>query len=418
MKLRLTTFATLLFFSQLVLAQVVNEVVIQDNKRTKTDYVKSLLDIEVGKPLDSLLLKSDVLRLKREAGIAHAYYQVHKSGEDYKVVYGVEENFTIIPSFNFYTTNDDELAYRLGVSEFNALGRGISVGVYYLRDVYDSFGGGIRAPYLFNKHLGLGLSFQNLTTEEPVFFDEGTALYRYNNTSIELASLYQFNLKHRVELGFSLFTEKYEYRSGVISDQAPLNLDIDKHLIKFIYEYNGVDIYYQYRDGFRSFFNMQYVQSTDRALPSFVIFRNDFTYFKRIKEHGNWASRLTLGLASNDDSPFAPFAVDNNLNIRGVGNLIDRGTGAVILNTEYRYSFIDKEWFVLQGNAFIDAGTWRNPGGDFSDFTNIDNVRIYPGLGIRFTHKRIFNAVFRIDYGIGITPDSTQGFVFGIGQYF
>ncbi|MEP2405093.1 MAG: outer membrane protein assembly factor, partial [Nonlabens ulvanivorans] len=52
------------------------------------------------------------------------------------------------------------------------------------------------------------------------------------------------------------------------------------------------------------------------------------------------------------------------------------------------------------------------------DFTNSNNVRVYPGLGVRFMHKRIFNAILRIDYGVGITPGSTQGFVFGIGQYF
>lgn len=418
MKKQLLALFTLLVIGQLALSQVVSQVVIQDNKRTKTNYLLSLLDIEIGQSLDSLVLNSDVLRLKREAGIAHSYYQVHPDGENYKVVYGVEENFTIIPTFNFYSTNDGELAYRLGVAEFNALGRGISLGAFYLRDIYNSYGAGIRAPFLFNKHLGLSLSYQNLTTEEPVFFDQGTALYRYNNESIELSGLYQFNLKNRVELGFSFFTERYNYKSGVVSNQAPLALNVDKRLVKFIYEYNGVDIFYQYREGLRSVFNAQYVESTDSALPSFIIFRNDLTYFKRIKQHGNWASRLTVGLASNDESPFAPFAVDNNLNLRGVGILIDRGTGSIVLNTEYRYSIIDKDKFVLQTNAFIDAGTWRNPGGDLSDFADSDNLRVYPGIGVRLMHKRIFNAVLRIDYGIGITPNSTQGFVFGIGQYF
>ena len=72
----------------------------------------------------------------------------------------------------------------------------------------------------------------------------------------------------------------------------------------------------------------------------------------------------------------------------------------------------------MQGNAFIDSGTWRNPGGDFSDFTDSDNIKVYSGLGLRFIHKKIFNAIFRIDYGFGITKNGTQGLVFGIGQYF
>ena len=125
-----------------------------------------------------------------------------------------------------------------------------------------------------------------------------------------------------------------------------------------------------------------------------------------------------MGLSTNNDTPFAPFAVDNNLNIRGVGNLIDRGTGAIVLNTEYRHTLYEKNWFVLQGNAFIDAGSWQNPGGDLGDFVDSDNFRIYPGVGLRFIHKSIFNAIFRIDYGYGVTPNATSGFVFGIGQYF
>ena len=135
-------------------------------------------------------------------------------------------------------------------------------------------------------------------------------------------------------------------------------------------------------------------------------------------KNGNWANRLRIGFSSNVDSPFAPFAVDNNLNIRGVGNVIDRGTGAIVLNTEYRHTIYDKKWFVLQGNVFVDGGSWRNPGGDLGDFGDSENLRIYPGVGVRFIHKRIFNTVFRIDYGYGITKDATNGFVFGIGQYF
>jgi mannose-6-phosphate isomerase-like protein (cupin superfamily) len=160
------------------------------------------------------------------------------------------------------------------------------------------------------------------------------------------------------------------------------------------------------------------VTTRDKSLPGFLIGWNDLLYYKRIGQKGNWANRLRLGLASNDETPFAPFSVDNNLNIRGVGNIIDRGTAAIVLNTEYRHTLIDKSWFVLQGNGFVDAGSWRNPGGDFGDFGDNQNLRVYPGVGLRFIHKKIFNAIFRIDYGYGVTKDASRGFVFGIGQYF
>ncbi len=408
-----------MFFCWSGLAQTVDEIVIQGNKKTKERFIKKLSKLRTGSVLDSTLIEADIVRLKRLPGIAHAYYQVFPNENgNYKIVYGVEENFTIIPSANVFTTNDDEFAYRLGLYEFNGLGQGIVFGGVFQRDVYNSYGINFRAPYLFSNKTGIALNHSNLTTLEPVFFNDTTADYKYNNTSFEILGLHEFNFNHRIELGVNYFVEDYEYKSGATDPDVPQQLEVNKILYKLFYEYNKVDNYYQYLDGFKSSFNFQYVTSTDAILQEFLIGFNDFIYYKRVGKKGNWANRLRLGIATNNDSPFAPFAVDNNLNIRGVGNTIDRGTAAIVLNTEYRHSLFEKNWFVMQGNVFVDAGSWRNPGGDFGDFSDRQNLRVYPGIGVRFIHKRIFNTVFRIDYGYGITQDATNGFVFGIGQYF
>jgi outer membrane protein assembly factor BamA len=398
---------------------IVAELKVQGNKKLKTSFIKRLAKVKAGVPLDSTAIEEDIKRLKRLPSVSHAYYQVFHSHENqYNVFYNIEENFTIIPSASIYTSNDDEFAYRLGLYEFNLLGQNITFGGFYQNDIYSSYGVNFRAPYLFSRKAGIALNYQNLTTQEPVFLEEGTADYKYNNTSYEILGLYEFNFKHRIEIGFNYFNEKYDYISGATNQSVPRDLDVKKVLYKGIYQYNNINYYYQYLSGFRSTLNFQYVTSTSGDLPEFVIGWNDFSYFKRIGQKGNWASRVRLGLSTNNDSPFAPFSVDNNLNIRGVGNIIDRGTGAVVVNTEYRHTLLEKGWFVLQGNAFIDAGSWRNPGGEFGDFGKSQNIRVYPGLGLRFIHKSIFNAIFRIDYGVGVTENATRGLVFGIGQYF
>ncbi|MDT0556294.1 POTRA domain-containing protein [Constantimarinum sp. W242] len=402
-----------------IASQTISEIVIQDNKKTKTSFIKKLARVKEGHVLDTTKLEADIIRLKRLPASSHAYYQVHKKDDGtYKVVYGFEENFTIIPSANVYTTNDDEFAFRLGLYEFNGLGRGLIFGGFFQRDIFNSYAINFRAPYLFSNKIGIAFNYQNLTTQEPVFLDEGVADYKYNNTSYEVLGLYEFSLKHKVAAGVNYFTETYNYIEGATNPEVPQDLKVKKLLYKVLYEFNAVDTYYQYFEGFKSLFNFQYVTTRSDALPEFLIGFNDFIYYKRVGERGNWANRLRLGVASNNDSPFAPFAVDNNLNIRGVGNTIDRGTAAIVLNTEYRHTLFEKDWFVLQSNVFVDGGSWRNPGGDFGDFGDNQNLRIYPGVGLRFIHKRIFNTVFRIDYGYGITKDATNGFVFGIGQYF
>ncbi|WP_238719042.1 POTRA domain-containing protein [Pelagihabitans pacificus] len=398
---------------------VVADVKIQGFKRTRPSFLKKIVGLQPGMVLDSILMEEDMTRLKRLPSISHAYYQVFSADDGrHSVFYTIEENFTLIPFANLFSSANDDFAFRAGLQEFNAFGRNITLGGFYQLDVFNSYGISIRAPYLFGNKWGLALNYNNFTTQEPVFFADDTADYRYNNEGFELLGLYELNFKNRIDLGGSLFTEDYEYLAGATDPDVPQALKVDKHLIKLIYNFDAVSYEYQYLSGFRSSLNFQYVGTSNQVLPPFLIGFNDFAYFRRIGKRGNWATRLRLGLASNIDTPFAPFTVDNNLNIRGVGNTIDRGTGAIVFNTEYRHTLIDKHWFVLQGNAFIDGGSWRNPGGDFSDFGDDQNIRIYPGVGLRFMHKRIFNAIFRIDYGYGITKDADRGLVFGIGQYF
>ncbi|MGS0526205.1 POTRA domain-containing protein [Zobellia nedashkovskayae] len=417
---RLLLFIILLngVFSQAQEGTVLN-IEIQGAKRTKTSFLKKLIALKPGMVLDSVLLEQDIARLQRLPSVSHAYYQVFSSeANEHNVFYNVEENFTLIPFANLFSSSNDAFAFRVGLQEFNFLGRDINIGGFYQYDVFNSFGVAVRAPHLFSRTTGLSFSYNDFTTQEPVFFDGATADYRYNNRGFEIMGLHEFNFKNRIEFGGSLFTEDYRYISGATNANVPRALKVDKHLIKLIYNYENIKYYFYLLDGFRTTLNFQYVGTTNENLPEFLIAFNDFVYFKRVGDKGNWANRLRLGLASNVNTPFAPFTVDNNLNIRGVGNTIDRGTGAIVFNTEYRHTLIEENWFVLQSNIFVDGGSWRNPGGGFSDFSDKQNIRIYPGIGLRFMHKRIFNAIFRIDYGYGITKDASRGLVFGIGQYF
>ncbi|OIQ27334.1 MAG: outer membrane protein assembly factor [Bacteroidetes bacterium MedPE-SWsnd-G2] len=400
---------------------LVTDLKIEGVKKIKPTFVKRIARIKAGVKLDSTVIETDIKFLKQLPSVSHAYYQVFPVGDgiNYNVIYHLEENFTIIPAAAIYTTNKGEFAYRLSLYEFNTFGQSIIFGGFYQDDIYSSFGLNLRAPYVFSRQLGLAVNYQDLTTLEPVFFESGTRDYRYNNRSVEVLGLFQIHPKHRIELGVNVFTEDYKLESEGDNEDIPEALKVDKLLYKFGYEFNDLDYHYQYVSGFKNWFNFQVVRTKGESdFDDFLIGWNDFLYYKRLGKKGNWASRLRLGLATNNDSPFAPFSVDNNLNIRGVGNTIDRGTGSIVLNTEYRYTLYEKKWFVLQGNTFIDAGSWQNPGGDFGDFSDDQNIRVYPGIGLRFIHKSIFNAIFRIDYGYGLTKDASSGLVFGIGQYF
>ncbi|NMH87286.1 POTRA domain-containing protein [Flavivirga algicola] len=415
----------LIFFFTFSFAQEnsIGEISIEGNKRTKAAFLKRLAFVKEGSVLDSTKITSDVRRLKLLASVANVEYKLEfEANGKYHLTYIIEENFAIIPGLNISTDNNGEFAFRTSIFDFNFLGRNQIIGGFYARDVFDSYGAFWEAPNLFTRKLGIGINYQNLISQEPVFFDNGDDVnYKFANKAFEIKLQYEPNFHNRLELGLNIGSEDYNFLEGNLPNGIPRQLHANKVAVVGEYEYNNINIFYQYQSGFRSILTYRIVTGTsgeNDLLRNFFIGRNDFEYFKRIGNRGNWANRLRLAYASNDTSPFAPFAVDNQLNIRGAGNTIDRGTAAIVFNTEYRQTLYEKNWFVLQANAFVDTGTWRTPGGDLSELIDGSTIKFYPGLGIRFIHKRIFNAVFRLDYGYGIGDKATNGIVFGIGQYF
>ncbi len=397
---------------------IVDKIEFLGTKRMNKSFLEKMILTKKGAVLDSTQLGNDIQILNRLNGISKAEFKVIKLENNLvDVNYTITENFSLIPVASIWTT-DEIGAYRIGLYEYNFLGKNNTIGGFYQYNGFHSYGINFASPQFFSSKFGIGTNIQKLISKEPIYFLNSKANYQYTNTSAEIISNYQINTKNEVKLGLTIFNEKYNYIDGTISSDIPRNLDINKQLIKMQYSFDNVNYDYYLVKGFRSNSYLQFVVSDKNFQDKFVIGWNDFLFYKRVGDKGNWASRLRLGLATNNISPFSPFSVDNNLNIRGVGNIIDRGTGAIVFNTEFRKTLYEKKWFVLQGNAFVDSGTWRNPGGNFSDFSNQKNIRIYPGLGIRFIHKTIFNAVFRLDYGYGITKNSSKGFVFGIGQYF
>ena len=413
-----------LSFSSLLLSQenVIVDVKIQGAKKIKKSFIYKLLLTKKGTVLDSTSIEKDIVLLKRLPAISHAYYQVfHSHDNAYNVYINVEENFTIIPEVNFWTTTNDQFSYKLGLYDYNFLGRNITFGGFYQNNGFDSYAINFKAPNLFSKKWGLAVNHQNWKSEEPLYFGDQTANYLYNNVSFEVLGLYQINLKNQLNFGVNLFNEKYKFLSGATDPSVPQDLDLDKTLFKLVYIYDDLNYDYQYVKGFKSILYTQFVTSNNPFQKDFFIAWNDFFHYKRIGAKGNWANRIRFGLSSNEKTPFAPFALDNNINLRGVGILVDRGTGVILWNTEYRYTICDKDWLAIQTNVFSDFGSWRNPGGKLNDFSNSKNIFIYSGFGLRFISKKIYNATFRIDYGFRLSNNpgnSKGGIVFGIGQYF
>lgn len=416
---------TLFVFSFSGYAQngIIKEVKIEGNKRTRTNFLKRLAFVKEGSKVDTVRIASDERRFRLLPSVASASSKLEKiDDENYRVTYTVVENFAIIPGLNVSQDINEDLSYRVSLFDFNFLGQNQIIGGFYSRNVFDSYGFFWEAPNLITRKWGIGVNYQNNVLQEPLFFeDERDVNFKFDSKAFEFRVFYEHNFNNRFELGINIANEDYNLLNGDLPDNIPENLGVNRTSVVGEYEYNNITNEFQYVEGFRSLFTYSFTldsNGNNDLLRNFFIGRNDFEYFKRVKKNGNWANRLRLAYATNDTTPFAPFALDNQLNIRGVGNVVDRGTASVVLNSEYRHTFYERGWFAMQANAFVDAGTWQDPGGQLSDLVTGENSSVFTGLGLRFIHKRIFNAVFRIDYGVSLGDRANNSIVFGIGQYF
>jgi outer membrane protein assembly factor BamA len=175
-------------------------------KRLKTSFVKSILDTKKGGVLDSAQLQKDVRILKRLPAVAHASFKVfYAHSNSYNVFIDVEENSTIIPFINFWTTTNRQFVYSLGLYDYNFLGLNIVFGSFYQNNGFDSYGMNFRAQNLFSKRWGLALNHQNWKSEEPLYFNNTSANYLYNNISFEILGLFQINVKNEINFGINFF---------------------------------------------------------------------------------------------------------------------------------------------------------------------------------------------------------------------
>jgi len=388
-------------------------------KKTKPAYLKYFIDTEEGADLDSARLQQDMQRLKNLNSIANAWSTIDTLENGYKVKVHLVEALTFFPIVNFGGVQGN-FWYQLGFTDTNWLGRGKLLSLYYQNnDRRSNFNIYYRDPFLNGSKWGYSVGAFRFASVEPLFFGDDVVFYDYTNWSFGATGIYNIDRTQYVEAGLTYFIEDYEKNSRHREEitPGPDALREPKTLAKFFYQRNKINYHFFYRGGTQFTANFQTVYSFETH-TWFNIFLGDYRLYKRVREKGNFAMRFRVGIATNRNSPFAPFVVDSYVNIRGSGNRIDRGTGQLILNLEYLHAFYEREKFAAQIVGFSDIGTWRNPGGTFADLWDPDNFRHFAGGGIRLIYKKAYNAILRIDYGIDIYNTQQRGFVLGIGQYF
>ncbi len=385
-------------------------------KKTKVSYLQHFLQSKEGAVFNPVTIRQDEQQLNNLSNLTRVVCTRDTCQEGINVIFKVEEALTIFPIVGFGRIKGN-IWTKVGAAETNLFGKGIQTSAYYQNiDGRHNFNVFYRQPYINGSRWGDFVSITKYASIEPLYFPQQSVRYYYDNFSLSLGGSYEANFFNHIEVEATWFAEQYRKATSEVSP-GPDYLKVPKLMGKLHLLHQRINYHYFYIWGVENSCRYESVYN----LPDktwFHIVTNDLKYFKRIGESGNLGLRFRLGLSTNNETPFAPFVVSSHVNIRGVGNRINRGTGSLVLNLEYRQTVFDEKNFAGQIVGFSDIGTWRKPGGTIREALSQDKFRYFAGGGVRFIYKRAFDAILRVDYGIDIRDRNASGWVIGLGQYF
>lgn len=386
------------------------------------NFLRELLRNKVGDLVNEEKIQEDEAQLRRLAAVTITATELNpdkNNPQQVHLIFKITERRTWLPILGIGGI-ENNFWFLLGLAEYNLAGRNQILSAHYLsNDGLPNFHVFYINPRIKGSRWGWGAEVRRSASEEPLFFTEATVNYRYVNEGIGLTGTYNLSPNRQLSLGTQLFREDYLKLTDADPNDLPGPNDLRqlKVLSGLYYKNNNIVYDYFSLSGHLLEASLQWVHTFGESQPftSFIIQGNK--YWRPYKTV-NLAARLRFGIANNRPSPFVPFVLDSQFNLRGVGNRVDRGTAQLVINLEYRQTLFTSGNWASQAVLFSDIGSWRDPGGQLSDLANSDQFRHFFGGGIRIVYNRFFQATFRLDYGVDIYNSEERGFVIGMGQYF
>ncbi len=400
-------------------SQTISHVKFEGLTHTKEDYLNRIIKCKQGMDYDSLIVAQDVQSLKN----LNLFFSVNsksifnQTDSTYIVIFVIKEAKYLYPLIAI-SGFKDVLKIQAGVNHINWKGEHKTVGFLYQYYDRHSFSFYQKTPRHKNGKTGHSLTLSKYSTVEPLYFNQGKSFFNFDNYSFGLSGFYWLNNKINIELGGQLMYEKYVQKDTVQLDLPSMRFEFYKYQIKSAFNFNSVNFLYERLNGIKYKFYTELIETHNYPMASFLKLTSNISYYKTVNKRSNFAFHHQFGIATNNNSPFSPFVIDGFLNIRGVGNRIERGTAENIINIEYRHTILNKKYFTLQGIAFSDYGSIRDAGESIHQIFDFKNDYFYSGIGVRLHSKFFYKSIFRLDFGTNLQNINQNGFSFGVGQFF
>lgn len=419
-------FAVILFllFSSQVNAQQIDSITFSGLTTTNESYLRDIISCKEKGMFSVETFKDDIFLLRNlnlffeVEGIANTHDSI-----SYHLTFHIREANYVYPILSA-SGFDDQLKLQIGVNHINFLGRAQSIGVLY--QYYDRHS--IALFHTSKRHsngkTGHEIALAKYSTIEPLYFTSSmgkdtVSAFNFDNYSISAGGHYWVGRYTNAGVGAAYMYEDYQQRDDAFDLFGTKRFNFNKHQVRSHIETNRVENLFERRKGWKSRIYGEWIHTyADAPAPSFLKLQLTGSYYQLIGKRGNFASAIRFGTASNAESPFAPFVLDGFLNVRGIGNRVERGTAELIANVEYRHTLWTHKYVTIQSAAFADYGALRTAGTTFSTLFDDAYPNLYVGGGFRFNLNVIYNTCIRVDYSINPFAPSQGGFTFGFGQFF
>ncbi len=402
-------------------APVVCSILFEGLRRTSPDFLRERLICKEGSQADEALLEEDLRRLWNLQLFSDVTLRKQVLAEGLEITFVLKEKFTYAPIVGLDLSKEN-LKFRIGAIDYNlhgAAARAMFAYTYYQRH---SFAASYFRDNIPGSRWGWGFDFAREATREPTYFTQSsTTIYDLSKWTVGPTVQYEIAYQHRLKLTGLYLHENYEKRAAGSTqlDMGPESISFNKYLVKLGHSLSRLRHFYHYLHGWtnQSSLEMVYSQSPMQGINTdwFWKYTNETRYFHHHGK-GNLAARLLLGASENTATPFPAFVKDNYLNLRGVGDRPERGSAAVNVSLEERWTVLHKPQLVIQAVLFTDAGTLL-PAGQSVDQL-FDGFEVFSGLGLRLQLPAIHHSVLRLDYGVAWQDRSQGAFLLGLGHFF
>jgi len=400
-------------------SQYIDSIVFSGLTKTNETYLRSLINSKKGIIFTDSLRKSDeqILNNLNLFFSVQSTYKQHPSTKNYTLFFNIIESTYVYPVVDI-SGFKSVFRLQLGVNNINFKGEQKTVGLWYQYYDRHSFSAYYRVPRYKDQPFGHDFIISKYSTVEPLYFEESTSFFNFDNYSIWLNGIYWLNQNTNVQLGLTPIYEVYDQLDSIDVDLPAKTFTFWKYRVNTSVNFRAIDYLYERMDGLESSLYLESIQTHNTPEASFFMAKLTTAYHYFIKKKGNLSWRHQIGISTNNISPFAPFVLDGFVNLRGIGNRVARGTGINFVNIEYKHTVVKNKILTCQGVVFADAGALREVGQSWTQLFDPNRTITYAGLGIRLHSNKIYKSIFRLDYGVNLNSEFNGGFSFGIGQFF